>query len=78
MIYPNVPVKKWAAKYDLDLTPDPCERCGKILDQWIPFATKDLRGAVTKPHGCPKEYDQSVFIWADEKRRNDWKDLMSY
>jgi hypothetical protein len=61
------PIKKWATKWDLDLTPDRCVRCRKILDDWHPFEHLQFVGAITKPHGCPAEYDHKV--WAKKTGR---------
>jgi hypothetical protein len=72
MIYPDVTVEEWALKYDLDPTPDRCLRCRKLLDEWQPIATKEFRGLITKPHGCPEEYNHKVFVWANKSQRDGW------
>jgi hypothetical protein len=76
MIYPGIPLDEWVKKYSLDLTPDRCLRCRKLLQEWRPFASKELRGAITTPHGCPPEYDHKVFVWVDPAQRNDWENLV--
>ena len=75
MIYPDVAVEVWARKYALDLTPDRCERCRKLLNDWQPFATKELRGVITRHHGCPDEYNQKVFIWANDRIQFEWNSM---
>lgn len=76
MIYPDVPIDRWAKDYGLDLTPDRCVRCRKLLTEWRPIATKHMRGAISKPHGCPDEYNHKVYVWADKVKRDEWKALI--
>ena len=47
--------------YDLSPEPLPCENCGELLERSVPYATGQIRGLKSKPHGCPSKYDHSNF-----------------
>ena len=76
MIYPDVTVEEWAEKYGLDLTPDQCRGCGKILSNWTPIATRDFRGVITTPHGCEPKYDHKIYSWVDRAQKGRWSELV--
>ena len=70
MIYPDVDPKVWTKRYDIDITPNKCMKCGKLLYPEIPFAYKNWRGLVSKTHECGEQYDLIVLV--NLKTRQNW------
>lgn len=72
MVYPLVPAEEWVKRYELFVSPRPCQNCGKILIPAIPFAYGRWRGLTSAPHGCEENFDVFVFTKATVAERQEW------
>lgn len=52
MIYPQVDLNEWIAKWGLEIAEYECPLCKSIFRTTIPVMTKDSAGLVTPDHGC--------------------------
>lgn len=61
MVYPLVPAEEWVKRYELFVSPCPCQNCGKMLLPAIPFAYGRWRGLTSAPQGCEENFDVFSF-----------------
>jgi len=76
MMYPLVDYKKWALTYNLNIEPDYCRNCGKLITPTIPYADGNYRGLKSAPHGCPSGFDHYVFNSISINLKENIKNLM--
>jgi hypothetical protein len=70
--------KRVARRYNLDSSPIPCDKCGKLLYPELPFAYDTWRGLRAKPHECGKNYDLVVVVSVDKVKRQHGVDIYNY
>jgi hypothetical protein len=69
MLYPQEDPVIWAKRYNINITPVPCDCCGKLLPYTIPIAFKDWRGLLSDPtaHACDKKYNHTIVVSVDKE-----------
>lgn len=75
ILYPEVNIQEWCKLYDLEITDDPCIKCGKVFPFTIAIASKEWRGVTQEPHDCGPRYAQSILRPVGENEKQ-WNILM--
>ena len=78
MLYPQVSVIDWSARYKLEPFESECESCGRLQRTDIPWASGSWRGLKSDVCECGVGCDVSTAIQVDEQERQQWKDIFNY
>jgi hypothetical protein len=75
MIYPIIDPDIWTETYGVTTKDGECSKCNKPITANIPFADGDLRGFVSKEHGCGRNYSIMTFISVSKEDKKFWREL---
>ena len=75
ILYPKVNIQEWCKMYNLEITNDPCVKCGVTFPFTIAIAHKDWRGIMQEPHDCGPEYVQSILRPVGENEK-EWAKIL--
>lgn len=70
VLYPQVDLKEWCERYDIELTEDPCVKCGQVYPFTTPIALKDWRGVTQDIHDCGPVYRQYILRPIGQEEKN--------
>ena len=80
MIYPDVSLEKWLAKYPmLDVMVRECDACGGPITNKRPYITRDYVGLDATPCPCGKgKVSCSSFFTTSARARREWDEALGY
>jgi len=76
MIFPQVSVEEWTARYHLEALSWPCLSCGKMRHANIPFAHGNWRGLRSVDCSCGK--GSPLVLGKDLGHEDEWKEIFKH
>lgn len=79
VIFPDVPLERWKAKYRLpdDVEPFHCQKCGKSYPLDVPIMTQGMAGLSSKIHECGQGFCAVILTPATDKAKAFWRRVLS-
>lgn len=76
MIYPEKNPKEWSLKYDIIPQVLQCACCLKFHETSVPVLIKGYAGLETPEHGCPRQFNASVYVPTSPEEKSFWAQVI--
>lgn len=77
MIYPDVSLTKWIAKWGLKVESAKCSRCGKTVRTTVPILSKDYAGLESPVHGCGPRFTTVTMTPRSKESIESWDEIFA-